>query len=91
MYADPSKHNQGIEDELAMIIFRRRAFMDQCNRDPDTQQECPECNGRTPGANLIDATLSHALVCRRSGQGNLRGMRNSRHFRTALVLTNVVN
>ena len=90
MYADPSKYNQGIEDELAKIIYRRRAFMDQCDRDPDTQQECPECNGRTPGANFIDATLSHALVCGRLGQGNLRGMRQGRHFRTTLMLTKLL-
>ena len=90
MLAEASRYGQGIDDNLAMIIFRRRALMSQNNRDPDTQQMCPICNAHTPGANLIDDTLSHALVCGRGGQGNLSGMRQSRHFRTALMITKLL-
>jgi len=90
MLAEASRYGQGIGDELARIIFRRRALMSQNNRDPDTQQMCPICNAHTPGANLIDDTLSHALICGRRGQGNLCGMRQSRHFRTALMITKLL-
>jgi len=88
MYASPAIYSQSIDDTHALIIFRERAFMDQCGMDPHIQHKCPTHTGQTrPGANIIDSSLEHALTCNRAGQGNLQSMRNSRHFRTALTIT----
>jgi len=88
MYASPAIYSQSIDDPHALIIFRERAFMDQCGMDPNIQYKCPTHTGQTrPGANIIDSSLEHALTCSRAGRGNLRSMRNSRHFRTALTIT----
>jgi hypothetical protein len=65
MYASPAIYSQSIDDTHALIIFRERAFMDQCGMDPNTQHKCPTHTGQTrPGANIIDSSLdmlSHAI------------------------------
>jgi hypothetical protein len=59
MYASPAIYDQSIGDNHAQIVFRERAFMDQFERDPDVEFECPTHTGPTrPGANIINSTLA---------------------------------